>query len=346
MVAISPTVYHLYGDVVRSWLGVLEHQRTQICVVPTGESMKTLATVEWLIGRVHAARLPRDGVLVGIGGGILLDIVGLAASLYRRGISHMKIGTTLVAQVDAAVGLKCGANSDDAKNLVGAFYPPELVLTDGAFLHTLHERDIRCGIAEMAKLGAICDANLFEALSTDVDRLVTPETRNGTTAQALVDGAIAGMITQLNANPYEGRLQRAVDYGHTVSGAFEVATGHALAHGEAVALDLALFAAVAVRLGTLDQDGLNAITGLLRSAGLDVWHPIMADRNLLQKGLADSIAHRGRRLNMPLPAGIGSCTFVDDDHVLSPALLAQAAEVCREHQMRHDAASAPGQWTA
>ena len=335
LIAISPTVNRLYGQAVRTLLKRLPEGQAHVCILAAGERRKTLSTVEWLVAQAHRSHLPRDGVLVGIGGGVLLDIVGLAACLYRRGVPHIKIGTTLVAQVDAAVGLKCGVNSDNSKNLVGAFYPPELVLTDGGFLHTLESRDIRCGIAEIVKMGIVCDGELFHALSDHGELLLESGERNGPECKALIDRAIAGMIDQLNANPYETSLQRAVDYGHSVSGVLEIATKHDLRHGEAVALDMALFATVSALLGSLQQHELDTIITLLQRMGLAVWHPIMADGSLLKDGLSASAAHRGRKLNMPLPMGIGRCAFIEDENQIPSSLLAKAAEYCRERHSHY-----------
>lgn len=335
LVAISPTVHRLFGESVEGWLGTLEANQARLCIVPTGESNKTLRTVEWLVGQAHAARLPRDGVIVGVGGGVLLDIVGLAAGLYRRGVAHFKIGTTLVAQVDAAVGLKCGVNSDGSKNLVGAFFPPELVLTDGNFLPTLTARQLRCGVAEMVKLAVACDAELFRLLSAHGELLCEPEFRNEPEVRSIVDRAIGGMVGQLNANPYENSLQRLVDLGHTVSGAFEVATAHEIAHGEAVALDMALFCAASSLMGRLDHRSLDDILTLLQKFGLAVWHPVMSDPAVLSAGLAATVAHRGRSLNLPLPVQVGECTFLQHDDEVSAQLLADAADLCWARHVQH-----------
>lgn len=269
-IAISPTVDRPFGQSVRAWSDGLPAGQVRFCTLPAGEPMKTLATVEWVVAEAHGSSLPRDGVFVGIGGGVLLDIVGLVASLYRRGVPHIKVGTTLVAQVDAAIGLKCGVNSHNAKNLLGSFYPPELVLTDGTFLRTLKVRDIRCGLAEMIKLGIVYYAELFHSLSDHGELLLEHEATNRPESQALVDRAIVGMVDQLNENPYEALLQRPVDYGHTIGGVLEIATGHDLAHGEAVALDMALFAAASTILGSLEPSDLHAILTLLQKVGLAV----------------------------------------------------------------------------
>lgn len=334
LVAVSPTVHQLFGDALEAHVGSLEPGQAEMCVVPTGELNKNLRTVEWLVARAHLAGLPRDGVIVGVGGGVLLDIVGLAANLYRRGVPHFKVGTTLVAQVDAAVGLKCGVNSSGGKNLAGTFFPPELVLTDGSFLCTLGQRETRCGVAEMVKLAVACDDELFRLLTTYGHLLREPELRNEPEAQSMVDRSIRGMIDQLNANPYERSLQRVVDLGHTISGTIEVATNHDVAHGEAVALDLAFFCAASTLLGRMEERVQDDILSLLQDFGLAVWHPVMSDQRLITAALKASAAHRGRNLNLPLPVGIGECDFLQSGGHLTANLLADAAEICRAREAK------------
>jgi 3-dehydroquinate synthase len=330
LVVLSPTVYSHYGSKVKAAIEGLPAGQRSTCVLETGETRKTLKSVEELIANAHACGLPRDGVIVGIGGGVLLDLVGLAASLFRRGIPHLKIGTTLVAQTDAAVGLKCGANSSGAKNIVGAFYPPELVLTDGTFLTTLNKRDIRCGLSEMVKLAISTDAGLFHMIAAEGALLLDPANRDSVAARRLIDRSIIGMTNELNANPFESDLRRRVDFGHTISGAFEVASGHSILHGEAVALDVALFSALSMLLGHLTQDELDGILQLHLSLGIKIWNPIMEDSDLIERGLAASASHRGRRLNLPLPDGIGQTFFVTERSDLPDGLIDAAIAIVRQ----------------
>lgn len=329
-VAISPTVNRLYSAEVGPALRSVAGGQHQTYVVPTGEDHKTLSVVESLVDAMSMAGLSRDGVVVGIGGGVLLDIVGLAAGLFRRGIAHIKIGTTLVAQIDAAVGLKCGVNVGEAKNIAGAFNPPELVLTDGNFLSSLAVRDVRCGLAEMVKLAVATDVVLFDELERHGALLLDPVTRDMPAARRLIDRSISGMVAELNANPYETELRRRVDFGHTVSGSYEIASGHTLLHGEAVALDIALFSSLAMLLGRLRRAETERILRLLLDLGIDVWHPIMEDTELLEQGLQRSASHRGRRLHLPVPTRIGDTAFISERNSIPDDLLAEAVSVVRQ----------------
>ena len=167
-------------------------------------------------------------------------------------------------------------------------------------------------------------------LSVHGQLLLEPGFRSEPEAEATVDQSVRGMIGQLNANPHEVSLQRPVDLGHTVSGAFEVATNYRLAHGEAVALDLALFGAAATILGRLHPSDLDEILTLMQKFDLAVWHPVMSNLDVVAAGITASVAHRGRRLNTPLPVAIGHCEFVEDTHDLPLTVLAEAAALCEE----------------
>jgi len=328
MVVMSPTVDRIYGSTIRpaaALAGV-----GQVIVAPTGEANKTLATVADIVSVAGDSGLSRDGVIIGIGGGILLDMVGLAAMLFRRGVTHIKIGTTLVAQVDAAVGLKCGVNLGAAKNTIGGFYPPERVLTDAAFLATVATHEIRCGLAEMIKLGIVVDAELFDQIAANGTTLINSADVESTDSCWLVDRSIASMITELNANPFEGELQRRVDFGHTISPRLEAETGYQLRHGEAVAIDMAFFSVLSNELGMLANDDLAAIFDVFAKFGIKVWHDLLGDQDLISEALSAAEAHRGRSLNLPMPTGIGTSQFVETCAEVSPAALRTATSRLRK----------------
>lgn len=325
---VSPTVDRLHGELLRPVLARAGIGADDVVVVHTGEPRKAIETVMALVQRASEANFSRRGVFVGIGGGVLLDVVGLAASLFRRGVPHIMVGTTLLAQVDAAVGLKCGVNAGNAKNLIGAFYPPEVAITDGGFLSTVSERHMRCGLAEMIKLALVRDAALFEALECHGRRLLSP-VRDDATCRDLIDRAIIGMLAELQTDPYEADLQRRVDFGHTISPALESRSSFALPHGEAVAVDIAFFAAVSNLLGTLSQQELERILALLGTLGLPRWHDLLSASDFIYRALATVTAHRGMRLRLPLLNGIGATRFLVDRAELPNDILDQALDLLR-----------------
>lgn len=331
---LSPTINVLYGGRLRDAVNDAGIAANQMQVVATGEKNKTIASVTAILETARRINLSRDGVFVAIGGGVLLDMIGFAASQFRRGVAHMKIGTTLVGQVDAAVGVKCGVNLGSSKNLVGSFYPPEAVFTDGAFLATLHEQEIRFGLAEMIKLGVIADVALFEALERDALQLLDPTSRDNARSRSLVDRSIVSMISELSRNVYEREFCRRVDFGHTISPQLESDTSYTVPHGAAVAIDIALFSVTSHVLGVLSEFDLNRVLGLLGRLGLRTWHELLERQEFIVHALKCTEDHRGQRLNMPLPTTIGSATFVKDRHDLPLNLVAEAVRVLRLQRRR------------
>lgn len=204
--------------------------------VGAGEPAKTLATIETLTRGFARQGLTRRDVVVGVGGGMVTDIAGFAAASWHRGTPVVHVATTLLGMVDAAVGGKTGVNLPEGKNLVGAFWQPSGVVCDLDALDTLPEREMRCGLGEMAK---------YHFLTGD-DLLAMP-----------LDQRIARCIEIkaeiVASDEREGGRRALLNYGHTLAHALEIATGHDLAHGEAVAIGLIFAAELALELGRIDE---------------------------------------------------------------------------------------------
>lgn len=326
---MSPTVEALYGGVLRAYFVGAGCAEKAFLTVPTGEVNKTRSTADRIIDHARTVGLSRSGLVVGIGGGVLLDLVGFAASQFRRGVAHVKVGSTLVAQVDAAVGAKCGVNFGQSKNLVGAFHPPTLSIVDGQFLSSVAMREIRCGLAEMLKMGIACDRFLFDRLRRDGSVFFDSGSRDGAEARALVDHAVRAMVAELEPNLFEGDLRRRVDFGHTVSPLLESRTGYTLRHGEAVAIDMALFVAVSVVLGTLSEDHYREILDAFFTLKLPIWHEALESQAFLESALGHAEAQRGRWLNQPIPIAPGVSTFLAGREGLTPELLQVAVRRLR-----------------
>jgi 5-deoxy-5-amino-3-dehydroquinate synthase len=228
----------------------------EVCLIPDGEAGKTLATVEELCRRFARAGLSRADTVVAVGGGIVTDVAGFAAATYHRGVASVNVATTLLAQVDAAIGGKTGVNLPEGKNLVGAFWQPEAVLCDTETLATLAPREWACGRGEMAKYAFLGDPpRPDQELEVQVARCV----------------AIKAAV--VSADEREGDQRMALNYGHTLAHALEAAAfsrspldsvgsvdagnsgpgGWDLRHGEAVAIGLVFAARLAQRLGRIDE---------------------------------------------------------------------------------------------
>ncbi|GGU81173.1 3-dehydroquinate synthase [Streptomyces litmocidini] len=310
----GPTVGRLYGRALRDYLEAnLTSGTWTLHTIPTGEKNKTLATAERVCSLAKAAGLDRHGVMLALGGGIVSDVVGFAASMYSRGIRHIRVNTTLVGQVDVGVGVKTGVNALHTKNMFGAYHPAHASLSDPAFLSTLPPREIRCGLAEIVKMAVILDEELFRTLERYPDAF----RRDGTPTPPEVETYVLRtsmrlMMEELCPNLREHQLARLVDFGHTFSPVIETAGDHRLEHGEAVAVDMALSACLALRLGLVDERECDRIIGLLARIGLPVFDAETCTPELMTRALEESWERRGRRLHLVVPVAAGKATFVDD----------------------------------
>ena len=333
----SPVVNELYGAALRRYCQARLAPDSWRCVVlPTGEHNKTMRSVEQVCEHAKAAGIDRNGVLVAVGGGILCDIVGFAASMYKRGIRYIKVNTTLVGQIDVGVGVKTGVNHLASKNLLGSYHAAYASINDPAFLRTLPPRQISCGLAEIVKMAVILSAELFELLEAHVASILRRRFAPAGAAEAGRDRrvlllAIQLMMDELGPNLRETELARLVDFGHSFSPAIEIDSDHALQHGEAVAIDMALSACIAVRMGMLEQDHCERILALLRACDLPLYDAATCRPALLRGALEEMHLHRGCRINLVVPTGIGRATFIRELDALPAAVLEQACEDLRRH---------------
>jgi 3-dehydroquinate synthase len=306
----TPSVARIYGQEVQALID-RHGLRAELVVLSCSEQHKTLSQVAWLCEEARRRGLDRTGVLVGIGGGVCTDIVSVAASAIRRGISSIRVPTTLIGLIDAGIGLKGAVNFAGKKSFLGCFYPPEAVLIDPAFLRTLPQQLLRVGLAEIIKIALVCDAELFElVVAHGADLLTSSFAAPGEPAKRVLWLSIQRMLEELEQNPYEDRTyERLVDFGHTVSPLLEAATDFTLHHGEAVAVDMALSATLAEELGLLSARDRGRILASLRAAGLPV-HVSRLDAALAGEALREAMRHRGGAVNLVVPVAIGRATFL------------------------------------
>ncbi|MFF9527362.1 sedoheptulose 7-phosphate cyclase [Streptomyces achromogenes] len=338
---VSRTVDRLYGDRLRAYLEAhVQPGQWSLHVIPTGEHHKTLAAVEHVCALAKADGLDRHGVMLAVGGGIVADVIGFAASIYARGIRYIKVNTTLVGQVDVGVGVKTGVNALRTKNMFGAYHPAHASLNDPAFLATLPHREIRCGLAEIVKMAVILDEDLFQALERHPDAFRRPHGdgdgdgahhSHGELETYILRTSMRLMMEELCPNLREHELARLVDFGHTFSPVVETAGDHRLEHGEAVAVDMALSAHLARLLGLADEETCDRVVRLLRRIGLPVFDPGTCTPELMTQALRASWQRRGRKLHLVVPTGIGKAAFVEEledvpADVLTAALTALAAD--------------------
>lgn len=309
-VVYTPAVDRFYGRRLRRYMTDHFPRGFDTMLLARAEDSKTLSAVEEICKRAAEAGLRRTSPMVAVGGGVCTDLVGLASAVFRRGVPHMKVPTTLIGLVDAGIGTKNAVNHAGRKSLVGTFHPPEASILDPVFIRSLPRRHVVNGLAEVAKLATVIDADLFEVLERSGPTLVRTRLEHPTPDAAVVtERAARGMLSELADDLYEHVYQRAMDFGHTFSPYFETASHHAVLHGEAVAMDIALSAALAAELGILSCGDRDRILGCLRGLGLDSTWP-GTDCLALWDTLAAVCEHRNGALNLCLPTRVGAHTFV------------------------------------
>ena len=288
------------------------------------ESLKNMATVERLCRQLVRAHADRGAVLVAVGGGVVGDVCGYAAASYLRGVRLVHIPTTLVGQVDSAIGGKTGVNLPEGKNLVGAFYPPALVIADPATLATLPDREFRSGIYEVVKYGVIGDPRLFSYLEQNVEKLASGD-------PAALDFVIPRCIRMkariVEQDEREAGLREILNFGHTFAHAFETATSYRrYLHGEAVGWGMIAASRLGVRTGDFSSAEAARVERLVRQVGPLPPLPRANGKRLLEIMGADKKT-RGGKLRFVLPLKIGKVeTGADLPPEMIRAVLADLAK--------------------
>lgn len=267
------------------------------------ERAKNLQTVEKVCRQLVRAGADRRCVIVAVGGGVVGDVAGFVAATYLRGVRLVHVPTTLVAQVDSAIGGKTGVNLPGGKNLVGAFYQPGLVLVDPQVLATLPRRQYRSGIFEVIKYGILGDVKLFRYLETNLARVVARSPKH---TAYVIERCIAAKARIVTADERESGRREALNLGHTFAHALETATGYRrFLHGEAVGWGLIAAARLAVLEKMLPQNHAARIVNLVKRVGrLPEWPRVDASK-LLEFMRADKKT-RGGKLRLVLPRAIGN----------------------------------------
>jgi 3-dehydroquinate synthase len=238
----------------------------QVIEIPPGELSKSLAMLEQLYQRLAEAELDRDSAIFALGGGVVGDLAGFAAATYLRGLPLVQVPTSVVAQVDSALGGKTAVNLRNAKNLVGAFYQPRLIVADIQTLASLPGRQFREGLAEVIKYGAIMDAGFFGWLEQEMPVI---HARNTEQLSEMVERSLQHKATIVARDEREGGLRKILNFGHTLGHALEASTSYGnYLHGEAVAIGMAAAAQLSTRHAGLGTDEAERLESLLRAAGL------------------------------------------------------------------------------
>lgn len=269
-----------------------------VAIIGTGEGCKTLTTLERLYQAFLDADLDRSSCVVAIGGGIVSDIAGFAASTYLRGLQFGFVPTTLLAQVDASVGGKNGLNFQGYKNLIGTFTQPEFVLIDVSLLSTLPRRTLGCGFAEAIKHGAIADRALFDFMETEARSVCDLNTE---AVERIVRDSIIIKSTIVNADEREQGERRKLNFGHTFGHAIEKTFG--LPHGESVAIGMIVAARLSQRYGYLAEEQVTRLERLLQAYQLPT--TIEANKTAIREALRKDKKRYGDHIKFVLLERIG-----------------------------------------
>ena len=285
-----------------------------------GEENKRLTLVESLAEQMYAAGADRSACVVAFGGGIAGDVGGFLAASYMRGVDVVQVPTTLLAQVDAAIGGKTGVNLAEGKNLFGAFHQPRLVLIDPTTLRTLPEREYRAGLFEVIKYGIIWSPSLFELMRDKQDAVLA---RDSETLEAIIAESVTIKAEVVSKDEREGNLRRILNYGHTLGHALEAETAYSrLLHGEAVAYGMIAAARLAAALEMLPNDEAQSLEDVVLAYGpIPDLDGIEASR--LVERLRGDKKTIGGRVHFVLPEKIGKVRVLSD---IDTGLIVEAAE--------------------
>lgn len=309
-VVLDANVEKYYAAEIRQYF---EHHQIEakIVSIPSGEENKTLESYLALVRELDAFPINRrNEPIIAIGGGVLTDVAGFVASSYRRGLPHIKVPTTLMGYVDASIGIKTGININGNKNRIGSFAAPQKVFLDKTFLKTLPKRHLLNGICEIIKMAIIKDAELFQLLETYGSQSVAAQFQNET-GDLILNSAIENMLEELEPNLFEEDLMRKVDFGHTFSYGLETRYEANLLHGEAVLLDIVVSSLIAEARGLISSEDISRIFQLVDELGINL-NTTLLDPQTLWNSLEERTYHRDGLQRVPMPLGLGGCTFVND----------------------------------
>ncbi|MFX1603056.1 MAG: 3-dehydroquinate synthase [Promethearchaeota archaeon] len=272
-------------------------------ILQAGESLKTLETASAMYDFLLDNLASRSDTIVALGGGVVGDLAGFVASTFKRGMRLMQVPTTLLAQVDSAIGGKTGVNLPAGKNLVGTFYQPHAVVVDVCTLKTLADVDFAAGLAEVVKYGVIMDQDLLEILVSNKDEIVRREPES---LAIIIERCLRHKARVVEEDEKEeGRKRAVLNYGHSIGHAIETCSGHNMLHGHAVAIGMVEEARFAVRSGFLDNQSLELLISVLSEFNLPTEIPPNIDQSELQVIMKQDKKVRRGQLTLPVLVELG-----------------------------------------
>ncbi len=308
VIITNPDVNTLYGDVARRSLMEVGLE-VETLMLPEGEENKQLRVIakayDYLIEHNHT----RQSIIVALGGGVIGDMAGFIAATFLRGVPFVQVPTTLLAMVDSSVGGKTGVNHHLAKNMIGAFYQPKMVLIDLDTLHSLTREEFRAGYAEVIKYGVIWDSDLFESLEKSIDRIFGLDP---VTLGEMIKRSCEIKAEVVRQDEYENGIRAILNYGHTFGHSLEAITLYKeYRHGEAVAIGMVAAARTAEAMGMIDAETTRRIEKHIAAAGLPILFPAVDAQEVLARFKKDKKA-LGGTVRFILPERLGKVVARDD----------------------------------
>ena len=328
-VVSSPEVWRAVGKIVQR--GLRLSNRNGVHLFSDSESAKHLGSVEQIARSLSRAGADRKALVIAVGGGVVGDVAGFVAASYLRGVALVQIPTTLVAQVDSSIGGKTGVNLPEGKNLVGAFYPPRLVVTDPDLLRSLPPREFRGGLAEVIKHAVIADALMFARLEKDIDKILR---RDQDLLGSLIPRNVQIKARVVSRDERESGLREILNFGHTFAHALESVTHYRrYQHGEAVAWGMVAAAFLGHEIGLTPAEDVSRIVSLVCRLGpLPPWPAVSL--STLVKAMHSDKKTRSGVLRFVLSPRLGQARTYDKVPVnaverilhFTPRLIAAATE--------------------
>jgi len=297
-VITNPTVSGLHINYLTSKIKAKE---LHIITLPDGEEYKNFESINFGLERLFDAKFDRNSVLIAFGGGVIGDMTGFMASIFLRGIKFIQIPTTLLSMVDSSVGGKTGINNKYGKNLIGAFYQPEVVYIDTKFLQTLPKREFSAGMAEVIKMAVMFNKEFFENIKD-----------NKLSTEQIIRESVETKADVVTQDEKEKGIRSVLNYGHTFGHVVENMTNYSTyLHGEAVAIGMVMANRLAVKLGTLTHTEENEIKEVLKNNDLPINYKIKDVEEFYEHFFADKKT-LNNSIKFIIPNGIGSYKIVKD----------------------------------
>ena len=303
-----PFLFQLYGDKISSGFNN-QGWATDVFQISEGETAKTLKQAEIIYDGLLALKCDRKSVLVALGGGVIGDLVGFVAATYQRGIPFVQVPTTLLSQVDSSVGGKTAVNHPKGKNMIGAFYQPSLVIADLDTLQSLPKNEFRAGLAEVIKYGIIYDANLFNYLEKNTEKILQMDEKCLT---HIIKTSCAIKAKVVEKDELESHYRMILNFGHTLGHAIEALTNYSrFVHGEAVAIGMVYAAKLSLHLGKCSEETTKRIKELVKKCGLPTEFPVL-DAQTIVKSLYYDKKTMNNKIKFILVKEIGKVEIIDN----------------------------------